>query len=293
MKACDRAVPLRRLRRAKDKPPMPKILEPLAEKAKARHRKRHANPGVVLEVEKLSADGYKLASPHSDTDSWQAMICDALGTRSEAMALTFLYQLASLCQRTWHPDDENGGGEWVPDECELNMILNFVAGVKPKNEMQAALAAQMVAVHLMTMKTAQAALNGYGTDLRFAPITGKLARTFVMQTDAMAKLQGKKTTRHRITVKYERHDHRHVHFEEGVPRNERDPMKRQEPASLRNARRCQAKRKVGTPCRSPAMKGKRVYRWEWGIQPRWPNGRSGGAATGGGKASKGDQTGGG
>ncbi len=129
---------------------MPVNLEPLAEKARERHRKRHANPGVAVEVEKVTPAAYRLASPHSDTEAWQAMVCDALGTRSEATALTFLYQLTELCDRDWHPDDEAGGGEWVPDECELNMILNMVASIKPRNEMEAALAAQMVAVHLMT-----------------------------------------------------------------------------------------------------------------------------------------------
>ena len=115
---------------------MPSNLEPLAEEARERHKKRHANPGIAIEVEKVTEYAYRLASPHSDTEAWQAMVCDALGTRSEATALTFLYQLTNLCQQDWHPDGEEGGGEWVPDECELNMILNMVSGIRPKNEMQ-------------------------------------------------------------------------------------------------------------------------------------------------------------
>jgi hypothetical protein len=70
---------------------MPAHLAPLAEQAKKRHAKRHANPGVAIEVEKVGDYSYRVASPHSDTDAWQAMVCDALGTRSEATALTFIY----------------------------------------------------------------------------------------------------------------------------------------------------------------------------------------------------------
>ncbi len=169
-------------------------------------------------MEKISALGFKLASPHSDTDAWQAMVCDALGTRSEATALTFLHHLVRLCDQHWHPDDEAGGGEWVPDECQLNMILNMVAGIKPKNEMQAALAAQMVAVHMMTMAVSERCLRTYGcADPHLLSAASKLARTFAIQTEALGKMQGRKTSRQKITVKHEhhQHEHQHVHMHRG------------------------------------------------------------------------------
>jgi hypothetical protein len=215
----DRARPVVRRPRKGDKPPIPANLKVEAEKAKERHRKRHLSPGIAVEVEKVSRDGYRLASPHADQGAWIAMLCDALGTRSESTARVFAYQLTKLCSQRWHPsDDEEQGGEWCPDQDELNLILNFVAGTKPRNEMEAALAAQMCAIHMLSMKTAAAAMEGWSVmDPRMAAITGKLARTFVMQTDAMAKLKGKKTTRQKITVRYERHEHTysHVRFEGG------------------------------------------------------------------------------
>jgi len=224
MRLVDRPVPLRRLRKADQKPPMPAILEPLAKSARKRHAKRHAHPGVAIEIEKVTEHGYRLASPHSDTEAWQAMVCDALGTRSEATALTFLYGLTKLCEQNWHPDDKNGGGEWVPDECELNMILNMVSGIKPKNEMQAALAAQMVAVHMMAMKVSAKCLTTYQcADSRMLAVASKLARTFAIQTETLAKLQGRRTTRQKITVRYEKHEHKHVHMHRGVEENGRQP----------------------------------------------------------------------
>jgi hypothetical protein len=78
--------------------------------------------------------------------------------------------------------------------------------------MQAALAAQMVAVHLMTMKVSERCLRGYGcADPNLLGVAGKLARTFAMQTDTLAKLQGRETSRQKITVSYEKHEHLHMH----------------------------------------------------------------------------------
>ncbi len=157
------------------------------------------------------------------------MVC----TRSEANALTFLYQLTKLCEQNWHPDDKAGGGEWVPDECELNMILNMVSGIKPKNEMQAALAAQMVAVHLMAMKVAQRCLRIYDcADPHLVGAASKLARTFAIQTEALAKLQGRKTSRQKITVSYEKHEHKHVHMHRGEEENGSQPHARNGDAPL-------------------------------------------------------------
>jgi hypothetical protein len=192
---------------------MPAHLEQRAEEARERHRKRHANPGVAIEVEveKVTERGYRLASPHSDTEAWQAMVCDAFGTRSEANALTFLNQLVVLCEQNWHPD-EVGGGEWCPDECQLNMILNMIAGIQPRNEMEAALAAQMVAVHMMMMGVSARALQTYAcADPRMAAVAAKLARTFAIQNETLAKLRGRKISRQSIKVSHEKHVHQHQH----------------------------------------------------------------------------------
>jgi hypothetical protein len=195
---------------------MSEKLEGLTTKARERHLKRHANPGVAIEVEKVTENGYRLASPHNDTEAWQAMVCDALATSSEATALTFLCHLTQLCEQNWHPDDEKGGGEWVPDECTLNMILNMVTSIKPKNEMQAALAAQMVAVHLMMMKVTERCIRTtICADPHLLSAASKLARTFAMQTETLAKLQGRRTSRQKITVRYEKHEHQHVHMHRG------------------------------------------------------------------------------
>ena len=186
---------------APEKPPMPETLRPFIDTARARHMKRPPNPGVV--VEGSESAGLSFAANHRDREAWEVQIADSFGTRSGSVCETFLDQLAELCI-------DYRGNTWRPNEQELNAALNIVSGVRPRNEVQAALAAQMVAVHMMTMKLfARALQNPYG-DPRTAAVAGKLARTYSMQCETMAKLQGR-TGKQKITVKYERHDHRHEH----------------------------------------------------------------------------------
>ena len=91
--------------------------------------------------------------------------------------------------------------------------------------MEAALAAQMVAVHLMTMSVAERCLRVYScAEPHLAAVASKLARTFAMQTDALAKLRGRKTSRQKITVSYEKHEHQHVHVHRGEEENGSQPQ---------------------------------------------------------------------
>jgi hypothetical protein len=192
--------------RRRPKEPFPEMLRAFIDEARQRHRQRPASPGVNVEP---VADGYRLESPHRDLEAWAVQICDSFGTRSYSTFSIFLDQLAQLCTLV---RDKNG--ELVPSELELNAALNIVSGVRPRNEMEAALAAQMVAVHFMTMRVASQALHTNWTDPRTTAIAGKLARTFAMQSDAMTRLKGR-TGKQTIRVRYERHDHRHVHVGEG------------------------------------------------------------------------------
>jgi hypothetical protein len=146
------------------------------------------------------------------------MICDALGTRSISTAKAFLYQLTDLCSQHWLPSEDGVGGKWIPDERELNMILQLLVTQKPRNELQAAQLAQMAAVHLMMMRLSTRALGKGYIQPQDASIAAKLARTFVMQVDALARAKGKKTTRQTIKVSHEKHvhHHQHVHVDRGA-----------------------------------------------------------------------------
>ena len=61
--------------------------------------RRSVGPGVSVAVEAGADAAYVLTSPHQDIAAWEAMVFDALGTRSASTAQTFLYQLTELPAR--------------------------------------------------------------------------------------------------------------------------------------------------------------------------------------------------
>jgi hypothetical protein len=193
-------------KRRRRKPPLPEMLRPAVADAIKRNSRRPSNPGVRLDP---TDNGYQFGPPHRDMDAWEAMVCDAFGTNSESTYVTFLLQLARLCEGEWTP--ERG---MTADETKLNAALNLVNSVRPRNEMQAALVLQMVAVHFATMKLADQVVGSSWVDLHKAAMMGKLARTFSMQMDSLARAQGR-VGKQTIKVRVERHEHRHVHLGEG------------------------------------------------------------------------------
>lgn len=94
-----------------------------------------------------------------------------------------------------------------------------------------------------------------------AAIAGKLARTFVMQIDALSRLKGKRSSsKQTITVRQEKHGHhhQHVHVEGEGRESPVNPMKPVNPGLLAIARvpRCLARTRQGTSCQCAVMRGR-------------------------------------
>ena len=146
---------------------------------------------------------------------------------------TFLAQLQALCTDRYF---DKTTGQWRLNENEFSAAIALVYTIKPKNEMEAALAAQMVAIHLLTMKvTAHAITDHY--DNRMAATAGKLARTFAMQMDTLRACRTRSTTaRQSIKVRKELHQHVHYHDDRGARETGGQPHER----SSRAANQCAA-----------------------------------------------------
>jgi hypothetical protein len=197
--------------RDRSKPEPPAQLKAREAEASARAQRRPLSPGILYEQE---GEHFYATAPHNDTGLWELQIFDAFGTRSRSVVTTFLEQLRQLVPEVWVEEAQN----WKPDETQLNAALAMVADIQPRNVIEAALAAQMVAVHWMQMRLSAQACNRFGQTgaAHDAALAGKLARTFAIQLETLAKLRGKqKASRQTIRVRKELHQHVHYHDHRG------------------------------------------------------------------------------
>ena len=204
----------KRRRRARKLPEPDRELRDGMAKAEARAFARPYPPGIILEPAGFDKEHW--TSPHNDVGLWQLQLADALGTRSRAVVITFISQLEALCGKS-HWDDH--AKQWRIDENELSAVLAMVNTIKPRDEIEAALAAQMVAVHLLTMKLAARALK-YESDTQSASVLAKLARTFTIQMEALRANRTKRPVS-RQSIKVRKETHQHIHYHRGDDGNDR------------------------------------------------------------------------
>jgi hypothetical protein len=199
-----------------EKPPMPEKLRPLAEDAIRRHQRRSAAPDIVTSPTRQDHH-YHLSCPYREEDEglWFALILECFGTRIAEVGQSFMRQLAALCPLVWY----EGENESRVDEESLRQALAIVYSLKPRNEAEAALAAQLVAVHFATMKVGKSAGRYDWIPLPTANCLAALVKAYGNGLLTMEKLRGR-TRSTRQTFKVEKHvhhhyDEKHVHFAGG------------------------------------------------------------------------------
>ena len=194
----------------RSKPPMPEKMRARASRAVARHQSRPVAPEIDLSS---GAEGWDYGNPYDEEDegAWLALMLEAFGTRQEVVAHCFINHLAHLCSSGW----EEGAGRWRPNEYELQTAIAIVQSMKPKNEAQAALAAQAVAIHFAAMKVGSRLAGMSYPDPRTIASLAALGKVYAGQLETMQKLKGGGKARPQ-TIKVEKHVHvhheRHVHL---------------------------------------------------------------------------------
>jgi hypothetical protein len=190
-----------------DMGPFPATYRASVDKAQARAMRRGHGPVVSIDP-----DTNELANPFEEERAdWEWMIIDTFGTRCHQVAYVFIAHLVGLCASTWNEKTDR----WVPNQDELTTLLHIIAANRPRNEAEAALAAQIAATHMILMKVAKRAAD-HPWDTRTVSTFAKLAKTSAMQIDTMAGLKGKRrTTRQQINVVHEKHVHHHQHVHVG------------------------------------------------------------------------------
>ena len=135
-----------------------------------------------------------IAPDHPDVPLAYALLKEALGTVSDDFINGLLGQLANA-----------GSHRGQIDEGALNFMLSVVTGIKPKDQLEAMLAAQMAAIHTATMTFARRLANVENIVQQDSAerALNKLARTFAMQMEALKRYRTggeQKVTVHHVSV---------------------------------------------------------------------------------------------
>ena len=150
-------------------------------------------------------------SPHSEVDGHRYRLADAFGTRS----MQFVYSmLKGLGKATEDHSEDHGFFPGSADEVAFNAALAVIDGVRPKDEIEAMLAAHMAVTNIALLELVartRGSIAGHmyqGNGIKRLDVLGNLTtkfmRTFTMQVEALARKRRK--GEQNVTVK-----HVHVH----------------------------------------------------------------------------------
>jgi hypothetical protein len=152
-----------------------------------------ANPAPRLKVLK-EKEAVSISPDHPDKLVGDMLLMDALGTADLDFFKALLDQLARAGSK---------GGQI--DERGLNFMLSVVKGIQPRDQVEVMLAAQMAAVHMATMTSAQqlAHVENIPQHDSAERAFNKLSRTFAMQMEALKRYRTggeQKVTVQHVTV---------------------------------------------------------------------------------------------
>lgn len=122
-----------------------------------------------------------LAAPHNDDEGWGRHLRNALGSASTDFVEALLSQISTAV-----PDFGDASGRK-----RLNFALAFIEAIRPRDEAEAVLAAQMLATQALSMDGMRRARGAHDRAAYndYINASTKLSRTFVAQTEALAKLR--------------------------------------------------------------------------------------------------------
>ena len=142
-----------------------------------KHFRRMAEAAPRLKVVK-TADKTNISADHPSWLIGQALLTEALGTSDLDFYNGLVRQLANAVSASGRLDER-----------DLNFMLAVIKGVKPKDQVDAMLGAQMAATHMAILKFAQR-LDQAETTQQVDSITrafNQLARTFTAQMEALKR----------------------------------------------------------------------------------------------------------
>src|SRR5262245_1015386 len=126
---------------------------------------------------------YEPVAPHADVRGWQDRLTNAFGTTSHDFVDAELIRLMNLFR------DRNGGIDLQAG----NAALAVIDGIKPQNEIEAMLAAQIAVTHALAMKFSARLYSGNIETIpqqdSAALTLSRLQRAFTSQLDALSNMR--------------------------------------------------------------------------------------------------------
>lgn len=159
-------------------PPTPMESEAIASALK-NQRARGARFEIAMSVKN---DVLQIGSPHGDEAGFAARLHDCFGTTSPDFQNQAVGRLGAIMRRK---------GEPRPTQTALNAALAAVDGARPKDEIEAMLAMQMIATHetALDMLTRAKQADYMPTLQECGSLAVKLLRTYAAQVEALGRLR--------------------------------------------------------------------------------------------------------
>ncbi len=171
---------------------MPDPLRKRAAAAARVHETRFTPPEVLV-----TPEGFGSPYRSADEAEWWRLLGEAFGTRMVSVISVFLEQVAKLVPSEWDEATERH----VPNADHLNAALAIVASMKPRNEAEAAQAAQAFALHVVAMKVGAGIVKNSSVDPRQANALANLVKAHMGVVDSVKARHGSRSSKQTIVVK--------------------------------------------------------------------------------------------
>jgi hypothetical protein len=179
------------------KRPLPNPVE-RAEIEKARKRTKARAPSIAMNIEDRGTAGRALYPDHSDEEGHRYRLADTFGTRS----MEFVHaMLNGLGNATANHSLDSDFSPAPANQVEFNAALAVIAGVQPKDEIEAILAAHMALANIALLDLfarTRGSIAGHryeGDGIKrldvLGNLTNKFMRTYTMQVETLSRKRRK------------------------------------------------------------------------------------------------------
>lgn len=153
----------------------------LAALAKQKTRRQKTKAGARLKRFQTE-NGDQVAIDHKSDAAGYALFMESVGTSNPDFAQGLIRQIVNTGSQGKDVDEEGS-----------NFVLSVIAGIEPRDQVEAMLATQMAAVHLATMTFSRRLAHVENLHQQDAAekAFNKLARTFTTQVEALKRYRSK------------------------------------------------------------------------------------------------------